>query len=178
MAIAQFSILVCVGHRNDADIELLAHRKIGVVRCCNVQEEAISAAAERLQYYHKHTAAPNAGHIPSIPGFALAIRDRRADGSAVSSAPNRLRRAISAIEHAADVTDGPSYHTVMPSAVLLRDAPVEAAGLVAAAHAARVSVLAWTVRCLPTLANVAESADSTCRKNIVPFHMRVDVAGR
>lgn len=145
-------------------------REFGVVRCRNAQEEAISSATERLQYHHKHSAVPNTAHILSTPGFALAIRDRRADGSAVSAASSILRQAISAIEQA-DVKTGPSYHTVMPSAALLRDAPAEASALVTAAHAARVSVLAWTVRCFPILVHVAEATDSTCMKMSFPLYV-------
>ena len=80
------------------------------------------------------------------PGFALSVRDRKPDGSAVSSAARTLQHVKSAIEHVVELTNGPTYRVVMPSAKLLLDAPTEAAALVAAAHAASVSVLTWTVR--------------------------------
>lgn len=107
----------------------------------------ISAAADRLQYQQKvqRATAQNPGVVLPRPGFALAILDQNADGSAVSSASERLRQAIAAIEHSADLKGRTAYDTIMPSAALLHDAPVEAAALVAAAHAASISVLTWTV---------------------------------
>ena len=130
-----------------------------------MQEEEISAAAERLQYKQKRDTAQNARRDTSTPGFALAIRDRTADHSIVLSASDRLRHAIAAIKRAAELTSVPTYHTIMPSAVLLRDAPVEAAELVATAHAASMSVLTWTVRHPPVPIIVAEICSSVSKQD-------------
>ena len=126
-----------------------------------MQEEEISGAAKRLQYLQKRAAALNAGHAISIPGFALAIRDRGLGSPSVSSAQDILRDAISAIKRASELTTAPAYHTVMPSALLLRDAPTEAAKLVATAHAASVSVVTWTVRHLPVVIIAVETYTSS-----------------
>ena len=111
----------------------------------------ISTVADRLQYQQKvqRTTAQHPEVVPPRPGFALAILDRNADGSTRLSASDRLRQATAAIEHSADSKGRTAYHTIMPSAALLRDAPVEAAALVAAAHAASISVLTWIVCHLP-----------------------------
>ena len=144
-----------------------------------MQEEQISAAAKQLQYQQKRDTAQNFGHDVSTPGFALAIRDRAADRSIMLSAPDRLRQAISAIKRATELTSVPAYHTIMPSAVLLRDAPIEAAELVAAAHAASVSVLTWTVRQLPVPIIVTETPGRVCKQDCCSIsYSRWCLAGR
>lgn len=133
-----------------------------MAHCCALQEEAIRLAVERLRYQQSAlltTLAQDGGLVPSTPNFALAINDHTADASVVSSAPDVLRKATLAIEHAEKQAIGLLYKTVMPSATLLHDAPIEATALVSAAHAAGVSVLTWTVRYLRALSNPVEPAD-------------------
>ena len=114
-------------------------------------QSAISAAAARRQHGGSFTEAEllagafkEPDPLAAGPKYALSIRDIRPDGTPVTPA-GALNHARKAIEHANEMTRGPRYRVIMPSAKLLLAAPKEAAELVAVAHAAGVEVLTWTV---------------------------------